>query len=132
MSSFNSVTLLGNLGADPEMRYTPSGKAVANLRLAVNERYTDSAGDTRHSAHWFSVECWDKLAELGTQYLQKGSRVLVQGRLKTRSYDGSDGVTRYVTDVVATNLVFLDSPKDSRGSLDNVADSPELQEALPF
>lgn len=132
MSSYNSVTLLGNLGADPELRYTPSGKSVCNLRLAVNERYTDSAGNSQHQAHWFSVDCWEKMAELANQYLGKGSRVLVNGRLKTRSYQGTDGITRYATDVVATNLVFLDSAKESRGSMDHLDPTDELQEALPF
>lgn len=116
--SYNSVTLIGNLGDDPEMRYTPAGKSVTNLRLAVNEYYRDAAGDRHNMAHWFSVECWEKTAELAIQHLSKGSRVLVDGRLKTRSYTDRQGVKRYAVDVVATRLVFLDAAPARAGDLE--------------
>jgi single-strand DNA-binding protein len=132
MSSYNAVTLLGNLGAEPELKYTPSGKAVANFRLAVNERYTDAAGQQHRQAHWFSVSCWEKLAELAGLYLVKGSRVLVSGRLTSRSYEADDGSKRYAVDVVALNLVFLDGARESAGSLDHESAADLSQPALPL
>lgn len=109
MSSYNHVTLIGNLGEEPQTRYIPGGKTVCNFSLAVNEYYRDAAGEKVDSAHWFRVACWDKTAELAGEHLRKGSRVLVDGRLKTRYYLDRDGVKRYVVDVVANRLVFLDS-----------------------
>lgn len=98
----NKVILIGNLGADPEMRTTSSGKATAELRVATNE------GKDR--VEWHRVICWEKQAELCGQYLAKGSRVGIDGRIQTRSYDDKDGNKRYVTEIVAFNVEFL-SPK---------------------
>lgn len=106
----NKVILIGRLGTEPEMRYTANGKAVTNFRIAVNRR--SRAGDTgevRDEADWFTINAWERLAEFSNQYLAKGARVYVEGRLQTRSWEDQSGQKRYVTEVVANDLVMLDS-----------------------
>jgi len=121
MSSINKVILIGNLGADPEVKTTKGGKSVAELRLATS---MGSGDDSK--TEWHRVVVWDKSADNAAKYLAKGSKVYVEGRLQTRSYEDNDGNTRYVTEVVAHQLTFLDSrgadkpaekeaPKSSRG-----------------
>lgn len=105
MSSVNKVILVGNLGADPELKYTTSGKAVAEMRLATSW----GAGD-KQETEWHRVILWDKQAEFAAG-LNKGNKVYVEGRIKTRSYDDKDGVKKYVTEIVANELRAL-SPKD--------------------
>jgi single-strand DNA-binding protein len=107
----NKVMLIGNLGSDPEMRYTANGSAVTSFRLAVNRTYGGGEGERREETEWFSVVAWNKLAELLGQHLQKGRRVYVEGRLATRSWDGPDGQKRYRTEVVANQVLFLDRPQ---------------------
>jgi single-strand DNA-binding protein len=107
MRGLNRVEIIGNLGADPEMRYTPTGRAVTNFRVAVNRRWRDSEGQLQEKVEWFRVVAWGSLAELCNQYLQKGVPVYVAGRLESRSYEATDGQTRYVTDLVARDLVLL-------------------------
>lgn len=101
--------LIGRLGRDPELRYTPNGKAVVNMRLAVNRRAraTDT-GETLEETDWFTVNAWDKLAEICAQYLSKGSKVYVEGRLQTRSWE-QDGHRRSATEVVASDMIILDT-----------------------
>ncbi len=109
----NKVMLIGRLGADPEMRHTPSGTAVTNLRLAVNRRVRGDEGqESREDTEWVNVVAWDKLAETCSRYLGKGRRVYIEGRLRTRSYEAQDGGKRYVTEVVASEMIML----DGRGS----------------
>jgi len=103
----NKVMLIGNLGADPEMRYTANGNAMTRLRLAVSRSYGTEEG-RREETEWFTVIAWSKLAELLGQHLQKGRKVYVEGRLTTRSWDGPDGQKRYATEVVASQVLFLD------------------------
>jgi single-strand DNA-binding protein len=112
MSSLNSVTIIGNLGADPEMRYTTAGKAVCELRVAVNEK---RGGQDK--TEWFSVTCWEKTAESCAQYLKKGRSVCVQGRLETQTWDDKKtGEKKYKTIIVASNVVFLGGgDKSERG-----------------
>jgi single-strand DNA-binding protein len=107
----NKVMLIGNLGADPEMRYTANGSAVTSFRLAVNRSFPGDGGERRDETEWFSVVTWNKLAELLGQHLQKGRKVYVEGRLTTRSWDGPDGQKRYRTEVVANQVLFLDRPQ---------------------
>ncbi len=107
----NKVMLIGNLGKDPQMRYTAKGSAVATFTLAVNRSYAGDGGDRREETEWFTVVTWTKLAELVGQHLQKGRRVYVEGRLTTRSWDGPDGQKRYRTEVVANQVLFLDRPQ---------------------
>jgi single-strand DNA-binding protein len=106
----NKVMLIGNLGADPEMRYTANGKAVTNFRIAVS-RSVLSDGERREETEWVTIVTWERLAELVGQHLQKGRKVYVEGRLATRSWDGPDGQKRYRTEVVANQVLFLDRPQ---------------------
>ncbi|MBK1708309.1 single-stranded DNA-binding protein [Marichromatium gracile] len=97
----NKVILIGNLGADPEIRYMPSGDAVANLRLATSESWRDRAtGETRERTEWHNVAIFGKVAEVAKQYLRKGSKVYIEGKLRTRKWQGQDGQDRYTTEVV--------------------------------
>jgi single-strand DNA-binding protein len=107
----NKVMLIGNLGKDPEMRYTANGSAVTTFSLAVNRSFGGGEGERREETEWFTVVTWNKLAELLGQHLQKGRKVFVEGRLTTRSWDGPDGQKRYRTEVVANQVIFLDRPR---------------------
>ncbi len=103
----NKVIIVGNLGADPEVKTTNNGKSVASLRIATNERWTDANGESHERTEWHRIVVWAKLAELCGQYLKKGSRALVEGSLRTRSYE-KDGVNHSVTEIVASSVQFLD------------------------
>ena len=108
-ASLNKVMVIGNVGDNPEMRFTPSGRPVTNFRVATNTRFTNPQGETKEETEWFSIVCWGKLAELCNQYVQKGSLVYVEGRNKTRSWDGQDGQKHYRTEVQANRVSFLSS-----------------------
>ena len=103
----NKVILVGNLGQDPELRYTGSGTAVCNLRLATNESYKDAAGEWVERTEWHSIVAWSRLAEICNEYLKKGSQVYFEGSLQTRSYEDKDGNTKYVTEVKAKEMMIL-------------------------
>ncbi len=106
--SVNKVILLGHLGADPEQRYTQSGTAVTNLRLATNESYNDrTSGERVEKTEWHRVVCWGKLAEIAGQYLTKGRQVYIEGRLQTRKWQDQEGNDRYSTEVKADDMVML-------------------------
>lgn len=107
MASLNKVMVIGNLGADPEMRYTANGNAVTTFNVATNESWTDQAGERKERTEWFSVVTWNRLAETCAQYLTKGRSVYVEGRLQTRSWDAQDGQKRYRTEVIAETVRFL-------------------------
>jgi single-strand DNA-binding protein len=107
MASLNKVLLIGNLTRAPELRYTPSGTAVSDLRLAVNRSYTTQGGDRREETCFLTVVVWGKQAETSAQYLDKGSPVLVEGRLQTRDWETKDGQKRNVVEVVAERIQFL-------------------------
>jgi single-strand DNA-binding protein len=107
----NRVMLIGNLGTDPEMRYTANGSAVTTFRMAVSRSFGGADGERREETEWFTVVTWNKLAELLGQHLQKGRKVYVEGRLATRNWDGPDGQKRYRTEVVANQVLFLDRPQ---------------------
>lgn len=109
MASLNKVMIIGNLGRDPEMRFTANGQAVTNFSVACNRRYTTREGEQREETEWVRVVCWGRQAEVAGQYLQKGSQVYVEGRLQTRSWEDQQGQTRYMTEVVANNFQFLGS-----------------------
>lgn len=108
MASLNKIMLIGNLGSDPEMRYTPDGKAVTSFRMATNRRYTTSAGESREETEWFRVSVWGRQAESCNQFLSKGRRVYVEGSLRSRSWEGQDGQTRTSLEVSANLVIFLD------------------------
>jgi len=102
MSTVNKAIIIGFLGADPELRHTQSGKAVAELRLATNEKFGDI-----ESTEWHRVILWEKTAEVAAKYLNKGSQVYIEGRIQTRNYEDSDGVKRYITEIVASRMQML-------------------------
>lgn len=113
----NKVILIGNLGADPEVRSTPSGHTIANLRLATTDSWRDrQSGEQQERTEWHRVALFGRLAEIAQQYLHKGSKVYVEGRLQTRKWQGQDGVERYTTEIVANDLQFLDSRGSASGA----------------
>lgn len=124
--SINLVVLSGNLGKDVEVKYTSGGKAVAKFSIAVNSSTKDSSGDWIEKTDWFSVTAWDKLAELAQEYLKKGSKVSVQGRLSVSSWDDKQtGEKKYRTEIVASDIIFLDSKGDSKsGSSSSTEEDP--------
>jgi len=111
MPSFNKVLLLGNCCADPELKYTASGTAVANLRLAVNRRWTTAGGEKREEALFIGVTAWGKTGEAAAEYLRKGSPVLVEGRLQSRDWEDKAGQKRTSIEVVAESVQFLGAKK---------------------
>jgi single-strand DNA-binding protein len=134
----NKVILIGNVGADPELRYTPAGAAVANFNVATNESWTDKSGERHEQTEWHRVVAWSRLAEICNQYLRKGSKVYVEGRLQTRSWEGQDGQKRYTTEVIAREMQMLDSRGDAVGgpeggapSASGPASPPEPQSEEP-
>lgn len=112
----NKVILIGNLGQDPEVRHTNSGQPVANLRVATSRRVKDRDGNWSDQTEWHSVVCFARLAELAGQYLRKGSKIFVEGRLQTRSWEDKEGKKQYRTEVVCENLKFLDSKGGGAGA----------------
>jgi single-strand DNA-binding protein len=108
MGSVNKVILIGNLGADPELKYTPTSRALCNLRIATTEVYKDKGGQRQEKTEWHRVTVWGDQAENCSKYLSKGRSVYIEGRLQTRSYD-KEGQKHYATDVVADRVVFLGS-----------------------
>ena len=108
-ASLNKVFLMGNLTRDPELRYIPSGTAVANFTLAVNRPYKDNAGEKKEDVSFIRVVVWGKMAEVCGEYLTKGRPVMVEGRLKSRTWEGQDGQKRSALDVVAVNVQFIGS-----------------------
>ena len=129
MAGLNKVMVIGNLGADPEMRYTADGSAVTNFNVAASRSFQARDGERREETEWFSVVTWSKLAELCSQFLQKGRKVYVEGRLQTRSWDGPDGQKRYKTEVVAETVIFLD--KVGGATLPEERDAAPVHEMAP-
>jgi len=111
----NKVFLIGNLGQDPEVRHTNSGQPVANLRVATSRRVKDRDGNWNDQTEWHTVVCFARTAELAGQYLHKGSKIFIEGRIQTRSWDDREGKKQYRTEVVCENLKFLD-PKGGGAS----------------
>jgi len=110
MASLNKIMVIGNLGTDPEMRFTPSGNQVTSFRLAATRNYTTSEGERRQETEWFTVTTWGKQAETCNQFLAKGRRAYVEGRLRTSSWEGQDGQKRFKTEIIADRVIFLDRP----------------------
>ncbi|MCS7221510.1 MAG: single-stranded DNA-binding protein [Anaerolineae bacterium] len=105
----NKVIIIGNLGRDPEMRYTPSGKPVTSFSVATSRSWVTADGERRDATEWFNVVAWGNLAEICSQYLRKGSRVYVEGHLQTRGWDDEHGQKHYRTELVANEMIMLDS-----------------------
>ena len=122
----NKVILIGNLGSDPEVKYTTSGVPVANLNLATNESWTDKSGEKQERTEWHRLVFWRKLAEIVGQYLRKGSKIYVEGRLETRSWDDAQsGQKRYTTEIVVNDMQMLDGRGDAMES--SVASGAQAQ-----
>ena len=109
MAGFNRVILIGNLGSDPEMRYTASGTAVAKFSVATSRKFTGKDGQKQEKTEWHRIVAWGKLAEICGQYLGKGKQVMIEGRIEYGSYE-KDGVKHYTTDIVAENMTMLGTP----------------------
>jgi single-strand DNA-binding protein len=114
--SVNKVILVGRLGQNPEVRYTPSGAAVANFSVATNESWSDKSGQRQERTEWHRVVVWGKLAELCNQYLAKGRQVYLEGRMQTRQWQDKDGQTKYTTEVQAQTVQFLGGQQGEKGA----------------
>ena len=135
MASLNKVMIIGNLGKDPEMRFTPAGNPVTSFSVATNRRYTTAAGEQKEETEWFNVETWSKLAEQCNQFLSKGKLVYVEGRLRTHTWESQDGQKHYRTEIVANSVRFLDRQAAAPlpGEKTEEAGADELEpEDLPF
>jgi single-strand DNA-binding protein len=148
----NKVILVGNLGADPDTRYMPSGKAVTNIRIATSESWKDKqTGDQQERTEWHSIVMYDKLGEIAAEYLRKGSQVYIEGKLRTRKWQDKEGKDRYTTEIIADQMQMLGSrgggggggSSESRGasrpapatedrSAAPVADEGEFDDDIPF
>ena len=130
----NKILVIGNLGSDPEMRYTPGGDAVTSFSVATNRRYTNRDGQSVDETEWFRVSAWRRLAETTNQYLSKGSKVYVEGRLQSRSWVGQDGQTRFSNEINATDVTFLDRPGQVSGDAGSTSGPPPDDDAddLPW
>src|SRR5438874_12092836 len=114
-SGVNKVILVGNLGKDPEVRYTPGGQAVANFNIATNENWTDKSGQKQERTEWHRIVVWGKQAELCGEYLSKGRQVYLEGRLQTREWNNKEGAKQYTTAVVANQVGFLSGGERGQG-----------------
>ncbi len=115
MSSLNKAMIIGRLGQDPDVRYTQSNTAVANMSIATSERYKDKSGEWKETTEWHRVVAWGRTAEICQEYLKKGSLVYVEGPIQTRQWEDKEGQTRYTTEIKALQMTMLDSKKDSAG-----------------
>lgn len=135
--TINKVMLIGRLGADPQLKYTPSGRANVNFNLATNASWKDQDGNTQERTDWHRIVAWGKLAEIIGEWLKKGSNVYIEGRLQTRSYDDQNGAKRYITEVVVSDLEMLGGGGRSGSSEQQdvppgMPDMDEPEDDLPF
>jgi single-strand DNA-binding protein len=126
----NKVMIIGNLGQDPEMRYTPSGKPLTKFQMAANRSWTSSDGEKKTETEWFTVVAWGKLAEICNQYLTKGKQVYIEGRLHTRHWKDEEGISRSTVEVVAQEMIMLDGKPSDQSPESSFESSPE--EEFPF
>ena len=120
----NKIIVIGNLGRDPEMRYTPNGQSVTSFSIASNRKYTTAAGEQREETEWFNVSAWGRHAELCNQYLTKGQQVYVEGRLHSRTYETRDGQTRFVNEINLTDVQFLSRGAEMGGEASGYTPGP--------
>ena len=125
--SVNKVILVGRLGKDPELRYTPSGAAVCTFSLATTETYKDRDGNRQEKTEWHNIVVWRQLAEVCGKFLHKGKQVYLEGKIQTRSYDDRDGNKRYVTEIVVDQMQMLGSRSDGQGQSSSAGYPPEPQ-----
>lgn len=131
MASFNRITIVGYLGRDPELRYTPDGTPVCDFSVATTERRKDRAGEFQEITTWFRVTVWRRQAELAGQYLSKGKQVYVEGRLIQREYQDRDGNTRYSLEVTASDVQFLGSRGDEGSSMRSEPSAKPRSQEVP-
>ncbi|MCP4004015.1 MAG: single-stranded DNA-binding protein [bacterium] len=115
MAAINKVILVGNLGRDPELRYTQQGTAVANFTVATTEKYKNKSGENQEKTEWHKIVAWDRLAEICGEYLAKGKQVYIEGKLQTREWEDKEGNKRWTTEIVARDLQMLGRRGDSGG-----------------
>jgi single-strand DNA-binding protein len=136
MLTLNKVMIIGNVGADPEMRFTPNGNPVTSFRVATNRVYTTPNGERKQETEWFTVVAWNRLAENCNQFLSKGRLVYAEGRLHTRTWEGQDGQKRSRTELIANRVLFLDrqavAPLPAEGGEEASATEAESDEDFPF
>jgi single-strand DNA-binding protein len=131
MASVNKVILVGNLGRDPETRYTADGAAITNISIATTRRYKDASGQQQEETEWHRVAFFGRLAEIAGEYLRKGRSVYVEGRLRTRKWQDKDGNDKYTTEVVAENMQMLGSREGMGGGADFESGGEEQRAAAP-
>ncbi len=123
--SVNKAILIGRLGKDPDLRYTPGGKAVASFSLATSEPWSGLDGQKKESSSWHQIVAWGRQAEVLKEYMHKGSQIYIEGRISNRSYDDKEGNKKYISEVVVQNFQFLDSKSSSSGTYaDNEQQAP--------
>ena len=138
MDGLNKIMVIGNVGTDPEMRYTPSGSPVTTFRIATSRSYTAQDNERKQETEWFTVVAWNNLAEQVNQYLTKGRRAYVEGRIKSHSFQGNDGQMRFRNEIVASRVLFLDRPSDTENQGDDFTVSSDFEtvvsgaDDLPF
>jgi single-strand DNA-binding protein len=134
MAGLNKVMIIGNVGTDPEMRFTPNGKPVTSFSLATSRTFTSPEGERRQETEWFNVVTWNRLAETCNQFLTKGRRAYVEGRLHTRTWEGQDGQKRVRVEVVANSVLFLDRGGAAAPTEEAVegTETAEAADELPF
>ncbi|TYP94967.1 single-strand binding protein [Fodinibius salinus] len=129
MSSLNKAMIIGRLGQDPDVRYTQSNTAVANMSIATSERYKDKQGEWKERTEWHRVVAWGRTAEVCQEYLKKGSQVYIEGPIQTRKWEDKEGQTRYTTEIKALTMTMLDSKGDGGGEA-NVPNKPESSQPV--
>ena len=132
MASLNKVMIIGNLGGEPEMRFTPNGNPVTSFRVATNRVYTSPVGERKEETEWFTVVAWGKLAEQCNQFLTKGRLVYAEGRLRTRTWESQDGQKHSRPEVIANRVVFLDRQAGVPLPEERVAEGEIAPEDIPF
>ncbi len=114
--SLNKATLIGNVGKEPEVKYTGTGKAVASFSIATSESWKDKAsGNMTEKTEWHNIVAWERLAEIIGQYVHKGDKLYIEGRIQNRSYDDKDGNKRYISEIIATDMLMLSGPREGGG-----------------
>ncbi len=119
--NLNKAMIIGNITRDPEVRKTPNGQTVASFGVATNRRWTDQAGQKQEQVEYHNIVAWRRLAEIVGQYLKKGSKVYIEGRIQTRSWDDQSGTKRYKTEIVVENMIML----DKKGAVEQGSESPD-------
>lgn len=129
--TINKVIIIGRLGADPEVRYTPAGSTVANFNVATNNAWKDKDGTKKEDTTWHRIVVWNKLAEIVKEYVKKGHRIYVEGRITTRSWEDKNGQTRYTTEIVANQIQMLESQGTKGEPVTEVTEAPDVPDIPP-